>query len=254
MHTDGTIFTVDDDSIVGVNPVTHEPFTISLEKGSSFDGGNCGEFPPISGSTSPVVSSQAIIAGDGFAYFAYYWANSSKTYACPSGQISLVSDTHLRVVRVGTDGTYLKINVGNWGGGSLRTLNLGTLITDADQGALYSWGLCAGPQSPCSAQYYLTSIAGNGNPATVPTSLGFSGSFVLPVVPVLQRQDGTYIGSIGDAMVAFDKTGRKKWSQPNYTPKIATADGGVIAQSGGGTAAMFDQDGSSTGQIASLPT
>jgi hypothetical protein len=54
-------------------------------------------------------------------------------------------------------------------------------------------------------------------------------------------------------MVAFDATGTVRWTVPGYDPKVATADGGVIATDDSGTAAMFDQNGSATGQMASLP-
>ncbi len=252
MHTDGTIITVDGDSIIGINPTTGQSkFQIDLEHGMGSDSGNCGEFPPTSGPNHPVVSSQAIIAGDGFAYFAYSWGNFAKTYACPSGEISLVWDTHLIVVRVGTDGNYQKISVGNWDQsmGSVPNLNSGFLITDGDQGVLYSWALCSfsNQPTPCTAQYSLTHIT-NGVPSTVTTNIGYQiGNSTYPVQPKLQRQDGTYVGSLLDgSMVVFDVAGNLKWQTPNYDPKIATADGGVIVQSGDGTVALFDQNGGST--------
>jgi hypothetical protein len=46
-------------------------------------------------------------------------------------------------------------------------------------------------------------------------------------------------------MVSFDATGNVRWVVPNETPQIATADGGVIGQSG----TTYDQNGSATGQI-----
>jgi hypothetical protein len=89
------------------------------------------------------------------------------------------------------------------------------------------------------------------------------------VVPVLQAQDGSFVGTTwipgGNfmqlCMVAFDELGTVRWIVPGYGPKIATADGGVIAQayksgeSGGffGPAVTFDQNGSATGQM-DLPT
>lgn len=61
-------------------------------------------------------------------------------------------------------------------------------------------------------------------------------------------------------MVAFDVTGSVRWSVPNFGPKIATADGGVIAQAWDadaynftGAAVTFDKDGNATGQRGSLP-
>jgi hypothetical protein len=32
-------------------------------------------------------------------------------------------------------------------------------------------------------------------------------------------------------MAAFDLSGNVKWNVPNFTPLVATADGGVVAQS-----------------------
>jgi hypothetical protein len=46
-------------------------------------------------------------------------------------------------------------------------------------------------------------------------------------------------------MVAFDATGNVRWVVPNEQPQIATADGGVVGQSG----ITYDQNGNATGQI-----
>src|ERR1700674_3177145 len=73
--------------------------------------------------------------------------------------------------------------------------------------------------------------------------------------PVLQAQDGSFVGAadVGDArtpsMLAFDASGNVRWSVPNETPQIATADGGVIGKSG----ITYDQNGNATRQMASLP-
>jgi hypothetical protein len=49
-------------------------------------------------------------------------------------------------------------------------------------------------------------------------------------------------------MVAFDASGSTHWIVPNETPQIATADGGVIGQSG----ITYDQNGSATGMMPIL--
>jgi hypothetical protein len=54
----------------------------------------------------------------------------------------------------------------------------------------------------------------------------------MPVAPVLQAQDGSFVGTAGNDMVAFDAGGGLRWVVPNETPQIATADGGVIGASG----------------------
>ena len=46
-------------------------------------------------------------------------------------------------------------------------------------------------------------------------------------------------------MVAFDGSGNVRWSVANDQPQIATADGGVIGQSG----IIYDPNGNATGQI-----
>jgi hypothetical protein len=85
------------------------------------------------------------------------------------------------------------------------------------------------------------------------------------VVPVLQAQDGSFVGTAPyytddgvdlGRMVAFDATGSVRWTVLGYEPKIATADGGVIAQAYDpatgdytGPAVTFDQNGNATGQI-----
>ena len=88
-----------------------------------------------------------------------------------------------------------------------------------------------------------------------------------PVAPVLQAQDGSFVGTVwttdrSQYMVAFDATGNVRWSVPGYCPQTATDDGGVIATPGSycdpagssGAAVTFDQNGSATGQMGKLPT
>jgi hypothetical protein len=58
------------------------------------------------------------------------------------------------------------------------------------------------------------------------------------VVPILQAQDGSFVGTYYDLdasqddMIAFDASGNIRWVVPNETPQIATEDGGVIGKSG----------------------
>ena len=89
-----------------------------------------------------------------------------------------------------------------------------------------------------------------------------------PLIPVLQLADGSFVGQIvggGIAMIAFDSGGNVNWTQPGYTPLMATADGGIIATSGGsfdfvnggfisGNATTFDSSGTASGQLPILPT
>jgi hypothetical protein len=75
-------------------------------------------------------------------------------------------------------------------------------------------------------------------------------SGVTPVVPVLQMQDGSFVGTMRDdgfnpTMVAFNADGSVRWSVAGEIPQIATADGGVIGQSG----ITYDASGNATGQM-----
>jgi hypothetical protein len=74
-------------------------------------------------------------------------------------------------------------------------------------------------------------------------------SGVTPVVPVLQMQDGSFVGTMRDdgfnpTMVAFNADGSVRWSVPGEEPKMATPGGGVLAQSGN----IYDPSGSAIGQ------
>jgi hypothetical protein len=277
VRTDGTIFL--DGAISGVDAATsNQKFPpIQTEQGSIwvYDGGNCGEYNPIirqgpysTNQPGPGIG-QPIIAGDGYAYFPYMWGDRSGFQnVCDDGEpaAAIHTDFHLRILRVGTDGSSMEIVIGDWASdsssvgsngstsGGVPSL-AGSLITNADQGVLYSWGACF--QNPntglCNSQYNLTTIAQDGTPTTVPTNLGAANSPISPyalspVQPVLQRADNSYIGttttSAGSSMIAFASSGKQLWSQPNYTPQIATNGGGVIAQSQSGQSVTFDTNGS----------
>ncbi len=143
-------------------------------------------------------------------------------------------------------------------------------ITNADQGALFSWQAikqCYSFATNCvgAVDNHLTSITGGALAADVIWDVG-GYQPNSPVTPILQVQDGSYVGSVnGGIMIAFDASGNVKWASPNYSPSMATADGGIIATAGGtydpishtfiqGNATTFDASGSATGQLPSLPT
>jgi hypothetical protein len=79
------------------------------------------------------------------------------------------------------------------------------LITNADQGVLYSWDLGFNGASPA---HQLTTITAG--------SLGSQIALAAPgsVQPVLQQEDGSLIGTVttqqGSSMVAFDQSGNFK--------------------------------------------
>lgn len=123
------------------------------------------------------------------------------------------------------------------------------------------WGYCTlQTDSGCSKRVdtiiedHLTTMAGGSLASDVIWDDGVPGQ-VSPVVPVLQLQDGSYVGqaisNLGvQSMVAFDASGNVKWTMPGYYPQIATADGGIIAASG----TTFDANGLATTQMSALPT
>jgi hypothetical protein len=286
VQTDGTTFTVDGDTVVGIDPLTGRPkFNIQLEDSIDSSNGNCGEFTPAEFSFPSDVG-QPIIAGDGFAYFPYAYTRSplaSNMKVCNADGSEIDPhhvDAHLKVLRVGTDGSAIKISLGDWSqdvvnecvlgapftGGTECSLGhvvtsssgavpdsvtlFGTLITNADQGAFYSWDLGFNGASPA---HQLTTIIGS-SVSTI--SLPVPGS----LQPMLQGSDGTLFGTVslppdpsgnpGSSFItALDALGNPKWTAPNLSPKYLTDDGNVVAQSPDGTIGVtLNQNGNTTTQ------
>jgi len=103
----------------------------------------------------------------------------------------------------------------------------------------------------------LVATAGAGGGGVASPALPNQGT---PIQPVLQAQDGSYVGTYYDLqtskydMVAFDAGGGVRWTVENEYPQIALADGGVIAwNNDAGTADTFDQNGNATGMMGELP-
>jgi hypothetical protein len=129
-----------------------------------------------------------------------------------------------------------------------RTATLPALITNTDQGVLASYSVSYNNSSPL---FYLAttsgaSLASNTQVTTVPGQAS-------PVLPMLQRQDGNFIGtvssSMGNFMIGFTPSGGTLFNVSNDTPLIATADDGVIGASG----MTYDKSGNVTGQVTSQP-
>ncbi len=298
--TDGTIFTQDGNSVVGIDPATGAAkFSVPLEYGSytSYQGnapcqGGIGSNVP-----APSSISNLIVAGDGNAYAFYSYENTTDGDIgdCIPGTDEY--DLHLRILRVAPDGSSSKIPIGDWteidsdaytysdqngfdwpgvtlvqSGSVPNTYGISAIITNADQGVLVSWtaslnGYCASSYYPLQSQVQfapspvitgcvpgttinqLTAISGGG--------AGSSASTQVQLQPILQRADGTFIGNVwGVGMGAFDQSGNILWTVPNYSPVMATADGGVIAtgsnSNGGLVTATFDANGNATGQNPSF--
>jgi hypothetical protein len=290
VHTDGTVFIVDGDTVVGVDPLTGTQ-TFSIPMTHSTSNGSQSQAPPTTGSL--------MIAGDGYAYIVYQYAVSSGNASASH------SELHARLLRVGSDGSSMEIPGGDWSQDrtSTRTgdaYNYETietqsgyvpsrvqpnLITNADQGVLlsvsaqtpnyytylditYTYVPCpavpvCGEVGAVVAQNY--SLGGLAINLLTVTGGSVTANVTLPgqiqtLQPVLQAQDGTFFGLVDydwdyadDFLASFDQSGNIKWSIPGYYAQVATADGGVIAQSYSGKSVTFDANGSATGQLASLP-
>jgi hypothetical protein len=250
-HPDGTVLMVEDDSgqgggatVVGIDPLTgNAKFRVPLDS-STVEGA-------VSGGSSVY---SMIIAGDGYTYVGYTYHDDYLWYD-PTPDV-----THLMLMRIDTSGAYDKIKIKDWSVHQHEVDDVWDfpwnlfLITNADQGVLVTWFASLGTWD--NPQFE------NGMAAVTGTSVSLVNGPRLPgqyevLTPVLQAQDGSYIGTVqGDvnAMLAFDLSGNIRWSVDGYwQPRIATADNGVIATGGdAGSAVTFDQNGNATGQTSTL--
>jgi hypothetical protein len=239
VHPDGTIFSIqggDDDGnppqVVGIDPTTGtQKFSVPTDTS-----------PPGWGGT---VDYGIVIAGDGYAYTSYAYQDGA-------------GNMHLRLLQVDTSGASNKIEVREWAPGTSIDIGEGDMrvdmITNADQGVLISW------EAPVFSPSSLSTTWDRNMAITTGTSFSIINGSVVPgqqsdLVPVLQAQDGSFVGIArpsgwAPSMVSFDQTGNVRWVVPNDQPQIATADGGVIGQSG----ITYDANGNATGMIANLPT
>jgi hypothetical protein len=178
VHTDGTIFTVDGDRVVGLNPLTgRAKFDVRMDNwttsSTSIDVGRSGgsacyssPLPQSSSGTqtsSPPGLGNMIIAGDGYSYLPFIFGTSVSvsetdvpapiTMDC-SDTYSNYSTSSLRLLRVGTQGDSYVIPLGDWASSTYRgadhvtsasaplpNLLLSTPITNADNGILFAWSL-----------------------------------------------------------------------------------------------------------------
>ena len=150
----------------------------------------------------------SIIAGDGYAYLPYVYITNPET-GWPFVR-------RLAVLRVNSSGAHDNIDVFSWTGGTGEIFSVGaSVITNADQGTLLTWSTQDGPGMA-------TTTGASASIVSAPPVPGGG-----QVVPVLQAQDGSFVGTAGGNMVAFNATGTVRWIVPNETPQIATADGGA---------------------------
>jgi len=221
VHPDGTILGATNGasdyptSVFGIDPTTCAvKFSVP------------GPYPPSDG--NPIEFGYSpIIAGDGYAYFPYSYSPDTE-YA---------STRRIGVMRVSSSGAYDNIDVYDVGGAGSDEFDFSVnMVTNADQGILITWSDWTGP--------HMATITGT----SVSQVNAPSGELVYQAV---QAQDGSFVGADWDGnMMAFDASGNVRWVVPNEQPAIATADGGVIGQSG----ITYDANGNATGQMGSLPT
>src|SRR5208283_2772916 len=282
IHTDGTIFVLEDDAVVGINPQTgNRKFRIRMDN-SMIDQQ---AYPPSVGNL--------MIAGDGYAYVPYSYITYDDNFY--GGGFTTSESEHLRLLRVGTSGDSYAMSLGDWDYSEAEVDVVGyiypdtpygpegpygtvsqstpvpsigwtTPITNADAGVLLSWeartdaycgfgfnGYSPAPSTGCveeNIKFCLTTTSGARVASQTTSSIPGQAS---PIQPILQRADGSYIGIVNigpeygqqtQNMVAFTPSGNPLWTVPNDTPQIATADGGVI----GASRIMYDQTGKATGQ------
>ncbi len=226
VHPDGTIFMARADGVHGIDPIAGQKFVVPYQ--------------PQGGGPNGTV----IVAGDGYFYVPYI------TEEVENNTVT----TRFRLLRVNSAGVSDDIVIETyrtpccWDGGIKLWANM---ITNADQGVIIIWSSNAIDSNvPKQLRMAITS----GTTVTVMDGPQ-AGEYTNVTAPVLQAQDGSFIGITGIpsdwdyAMVAFDQSGKIRWVVPNETPSIATADGGVIGTSG----ITYDSNGNATGQLGRLP-
>uniref|UniRef100_Q01V11 Cell surface receptor IPT/TIG domain protein n=1 Tax=Solibacter usitatus (strain Ellin6076) TaxID=234267 RepID=Q01V11_SOLUE len=243
VHPDGTIFTAERDysvhpytaSVIGIDSLTGiRKFSVPLQHEGDW-WADCEGY-------------ELMIAGDGYAYAPYGYRIGDGSAAA------------LRLLRISSSGAYDTISLPNakdvWLDVCVPQFHV---ITNADKGVVVTWK---------DDTVHMVTTTGVSVGVASPPDVG--GTHLDELIPVLQAEDGSFVGTRAwedeasephFTMVAFDENGNVRWSVPGYEPKIATADGGVIAQAWDedeydftGAVVTFDQNGNATGQMASLPT
>ena len=238
MHPDGTIFAAlyDRDAYEDGNPA-YSVIGIDPTTGAQ-------KFRAQTSVQSPgaVLGTRGlIIAGDGYAYMPYIYAFCDDQY-------------HLALLRVNSSGASDNIHILDWKGGDMCGDGIGpppvSMITNADQGILLT-------MAGAGLQNGVIAITTGTGVSLIAAPGAFEGG---PIAPVLQAQDGSFVGTASDFwtgdqyMASFDQTGAIRWMVPgNYQPQIATADGGLIATDPSGAAITFDQYGNATGALPGSP-
>jgi hypothetical protein len=231
VHRDGTIFAVtrhDTESqpvvsVLGIDPSTGTQkfsVTVNLLAGLGADG-----------ALGPLM-----IAGDGYAYLPYATRDENVD----------AFTIHISLLRVDNTGASDVIPVQDWSTlpdyFEIFPFSPG-LISNADTGVVLTLATDA---------FYIATTTGT-NVSVVNTPLFPNQNTFSPYIPVLQAEDGSFIGTVVDNqssqfMVGFGASGNLLWSVPSETPRIALHGGGVVGTSG----TTYDSSGNMTGQIPNL--
>jgi uncharacterized protein (TIGR03437 family) len=260
----GTLFIQDHARVAAVNMTTQQPLvTLDLDQSTS-------QFTKdgvvTSLSVDPLVS-KMIVAGDGNAYLSYSFFNLTANVVSPPdpndpnshGSCQTHTITKLMTVSVSPDGAVNKFPLKQTSNDSVNCMLAptqqdfapppslqATVVTNADQGAaVFSSDVCS--QQSCT----ILSLIGQGS-LVAQTNFPSESRFV----PVLQRADGSYIGTDNGSLRALDLGGDPLWQQKiqdqngvtiPLNPLYATAGGGIIANSPQLGLVMYDQNGIQTG-------
>ena len=236
VHPDGTIFAVQ--QYWGARPSSAPPYTVVGIDPTT--GAQKFSVPLLPTGVSGWVAGDMIVAGDGYAYVPYRYR-----YFDVDAHAGAYGPDHWWLLRVSSSGASDNIHIADVDP-CVECMPQGNLITNADQGALLTFWDGDGVN-------YMAVVTGTSASLVSPPQVAGQ-AWAQPVIPVLQAQDGSFVGwyYAGDQnqccqtnMVAFDASGTVRWTVPNETPQIATADGGVIGQSG----TTYDQNGNATGQM-----
>jgi len=290
VHTDGTIFQllwdgagVDSSApmVAGIDPLTGQA-KFSVQVGPQTGGGN-----PANLTTTNL--GNMMIAGDGYAYIPYLTVQVASTPQDPTcwwcvTQFNSTTHQTLSVMRVGSAGDSATISLGDWTSSSVSdatdsngmqtapvpniSLSSVTPITNTDTGVLISWEADYGAYCPTFAENRCVGLINSSTAYNLSTTSGTllasQASMNMPgqtgaVQPVLQAQDGSFVGVVStdsgtNSMVGFDGAGNVRWSVPNYWPAMATANGGLVAQSADGMSGLtLDAGGNATGITGGVP-
>jgi hypothetical protein len=282
IHTDGTIFAVQTEecesmpcqlSVVAIDPISGtSKFTIPLEKSYNYYSGplesivagdgyfylayeweeNRG-FDPLSGQFCCIVSHLALLRADTNGNYDKIpikdWSTTGP-YGLAQGLefgVGMITNADQGVLLTYYADSNVHSNVATPmvpNGGlqqQVRRPRLGGLTRGRRRSARLE-------QADPPAYGASPEVLESGIAITNGTSMSLTTGFVVsdqtgPVLPLLQAQDGSFVGTVGTgpalatttqtSMIAFDATGSVRWSVPGYDPQIAI-EGGIIATDASG--------------------